>query len=154
GGDGNDLLIGGFGADQIWGDAGNDIAIGDNAVVLFTNGVMTSIETVDRGHANNGIDTIRGGDGDDVLVGADKNDRIDGGAGDDLIFGDNVKLVFHPGSGDAVNPRYRLVGAGGTLYDANGDALFGAVAQPRPGGNPAWADWTIFLDDTVVASHF
>ncbi len=154
GGDDDDLLIGGFGVDKIWGDAGNDIALGDAAVVLFTNGVMTRIDTVDRGDVRNGADIIRGGDGDDVLAGGDKSDRIDGGAQDDLIFGDNVMLVLNAGFGDAVNPRYRLVGALGTLYDANGDAIVGTVAQPRPGGNPAWADWTITLDPSLDPSHF
>jgi Ca2+-binding RTX toxin-like protein/outer membrane protein OmpA-like peptidoglycan-associated protein len=177
GGGGNDIIIGGEAGDIIDGQAGADIVAGDDARLdyqpinvdpgsgLRLDGptVLIKIDSTRRGDVLHGADTIYGGDGDDLLIGSDgtligsdKGDRIDGGAQDDLIFGDNVTLVLkaNGNSGDAVNPRYRLVGAGSTLYDANGDALFGTTPQSRPGGNPAWADWTIFLDDTDIANHF
>jgi Ca2+-binding RTX toxin-like protein len=157
GGDDPDLLIGGLGNDIISGGGNNDILIGDAATVLFAVDGLTpvQIETTDRD--NGGVDTIYGGAGDDIVIGGSKADLLDGGAGRDLIFGDNVLLVRNAGSGDAIDPRFRAL-TGTVIYDANGAAQvagqFAAPVQPVPGGRPAWADWTITLDQTFIAAHF
>jgi hypothetical protein len=43
--------------------------------------------------------------------------------------------------------------SGSTIYNASGQVQVGA-RPTRPGGNPAWADWHIELDQTLTASHF
>src|SRR5688500_1608154 len=64
-GDGGDnVLVGGDGADTIDGLAGNDVLNG-------------------RGHA----DRLLGRGGNDTLRGGDGSDRLVGGAGDDVLFG-------------------------------------------------------------------
>lgn len=65
--DGDDVVIGGAGADWLDGGAGEDVLIG---------GVL----------ANDGDDTLMGGGDDDVLVGSDGADSLDAGAGEDLII--------------------------------------------------------------------
>jgi Ca2+-binding RTX toxin-like protein len=65
GGDGDDKLRGGFGADTLEGSAGADELDGQN-----------------------GDDTLRGGAGDDKLAGYNGNDLIDGGPGIDRITDD------------------------------------------------------------------
>ena len=153
GGGDNDFLLGGFGNDILYGMGGDDVLIGDAAVVNFdASGMMVRIETLDGEDLRNGADELRGEDGSDVLIGGGNSDRIDGGSEDDLIFGDNVLLTLNPGSGDAMSTRYRTVA--GALYDADGNELLGTTAQTRPGGNAAWADWTITLDASMEAGRF
>ncbi|MGA8049240.1 MAG: calcium-binding protein [Burkholderiales bacterium] len=154
GGDDDDLIIGGFGNDTIRGDAAVDILVGDAAEVLYGDDGVTivRVETVSRSDTRNGIDTVFGGADDDIVIGGTGSDKLDGGSEDDLIFGDNVLLVLNQGSGDAIQPRFRTL-SGATLYDANGNPLVGGRA-PTPYQAPAWADWSITLDQTREAGHF
>ena len=102
-----------------------------------------------------GDDTIQGGAGADTIMGGPHADNLDGGLDADLIFGDNVRLVGNPGSGDAIDPRFRAL-TGTLMYGPDGLAQvageFSAAIQPEPGGRPAWADWTITLDPTLSSS--
>jgi Ca2+-binding RTX toxin-like protein len=66
GGDGDDVLFGGNGADLLFGDAGNDILLGGN-----------------------GADALFGGLGNDFLYGENGADQLDGGDGEDWLFGGN-----------------------------------------------------------------
>jgi len=66
GGDGNDILIGGSGADHFFGQAGNDSIVG-----------------------NGGADLLFGDDGNDILVGNTGGDQAFGNAGDDLMIWNN-----------------------------------------------------------------
>jgi Ca2+-binding RTX toxin-like protein len=149
-----DLIIGGLGDDTISGDANSDILIGDEADITYDSDGITivKIETVNR--TNGGIDTIYGGDDDDIVIGGSNDDNLDGGAQDDLIFGDNVLLVLNSESGDAINPRFRKQDGINPIYDADGLVQIGSEPQSRPGGNPAWGDWTIMLDQSLEASHY
>lgn len=79
GGDGNDTAYGGAGHDSIFGQAGNDFLDGGNRHWIFTNQVIKLPDHSD--------DTIRGGTGDDRLVGGYGNDNLRGGDGIDRLFG-------------------------------------------------------------------
>lgn len=70
GGPGNDLIIGGAGADLIRAGSGNDVLLGGG-----------------------GNDVIEGGDGDDVIFDRPGRDRIDGGDGYDVLFSRDVNDV-------------------------------------------------------------
>jgi Ca2+-binding RTX toxin-like protein len=148
-----DLLIGGLGDDTIDGQGSDDVLIGDDATVLFADDGITIINIETTNRTQGGMDVIYGGADDDIVIGGTNADDLDGGSGDDLIFGDNVILELDQGSGDAINPRYRELGDT-TLYDAGGLVQVDIDHQARPGGNPAWADFTITLDQTTTASHF
>lgn len=65
----NNLLVGGAGADTLWGGKGADYLMG-----------------------NGGADTLDGGEGDDILIGGKDADHLNGGAGDD-------KYAFDTGDG-------------------------------------------------------
>ncbi|HEY1378773.1 MAG TPA: calcium-binding protein, partial [Gemmataceae bacterium] len=69
GGDGNDTLTGGSGADMLFGQAGNDTLLGKGGNDLLFGG------------ADN--DTLTGGDGDDQVFGEAGNDRMIWNPGDD-----------------------------------------------------------------------
>ncbi len=73
GGNGDDVLVGGFQADLLDGGVGNDILLGG------TQGV-------------DGADTLLGGTGADLLWGHRGGDSIDGGAGEDLLVADALNF--------------------------------------------------------------
>ena len=78
GGIGNDVIIGGAGADQLFGQSGNDTILGQG-----------------------GIDQLFGGSENDVLTGGDGDDRVFGESGDDRMIwnpGDDTDL-FEGGAG-------------------------------------------------------
>jgi Ca2+-binding RTX toxin-like protein len=174
---GDDVLIGGFGADRIDGDSargsanqGNDVIVGDQALVLLWDvtdpaspplgagaSVTTQrayrIETIVR--TNGGRDRIAAGPGEDLVVGGANADFLDGDAGDDLILGDNVLLDRSFRTGDFTNPRFRTLAAG-TIYDG-----FGRVNPAIPGGpdrlDPralgVWGDYELTLLDHSLADE-
>src|SRR5262245_28115893 len=71
GGDGNDALTGGRGADTLNGGNGNDLLVGGA-----------------------GSDVINGGDGDDFLQGNNGKNQMTGGAGQDTFVDDHGPDVF------------------------------------------------------------
>ncbi|MBI1314293.1 hypothetical protein GC176_23605 [bacterium] len=79
GGEGNDSLIGGAGADRLEGGLGNDTLVG-----------------------NAGSDTLKGADGDDSLVGGAGPDGLSGAGGNDILVGGDDDDVAYGGSGDDV----------------------------------------------------
>ncbi|QSA97859.1 OmpA family protein [Methylococcus sp. EFPC2] len=162
GGGGADLAFGGKGDDTMDGGAGADRLIGDSARVDYETLDVDASDGLDGPtraktlattvRDTGGADVIGGAADDDIVIGGTGSDSLDGGSQDDLIFGDNVTLDLHPGSGDAITPRFRTPG-GATLYDANGAPLIGARAA-TPYAAPAWADWTITLDQSLSAAQF
>jgi Ca2+-binding RTX toxin-like protein len=90
GGAGNDVLVGGSGADQLFGQAGNDTLLGKGGSDLLFGG------------ADN--DTLTGGDGDDQVFGQAGNDRMIWNPGDDTDLneggdgGDTVEVNGGNGS--------------------------------------------------------
>jgi VCBS repeat-containing protein len=73
GGNGNDTLAGGTGADLLFGQNGNDTLTGGDGYDLLCGGT--------------GDDTLSGGGGDDSLGGGSGNDRLTGGSGGDRFSG-------------------------------------------------------------------
>jgi Ca2+-binding RTX toxin-like protein len=139
-----DLLLA-PGDDVVFGGTGDDLIIGDYAVVtlnegairLVTTGSVLRVETVR--HAEGGDDVLFGGTGDDVIIGGPGADVIDGGLGDDLLLGDTVVLDRTDRVGDFTNPRYRLLD-GATLYDG-----VDTHWQLPPGDSPWWGDFETTL---------
>ena len=103
GGEGDDKLTGGDGANTLNGGAGNDIiAIGKGTTTV--NG-GTGNDSVKGGALNDSIsggdgsDTVTGGAGDDVITGDAGNDNLSGGDGDDRLFGDIGNDIILAGGG-------------------------------------------------------
>ena len=149
GGDGHDVLIGGYGDDVLNGDAGRDTlsgGVGDDVLnggagkddldggdgddELFGNGGDDEL----RGGA--GKDTLTGGNGDDKLIGGGGKDLLKGGNGDDVLKGGGGKDTLKGGAGDD-----KLVGGKGDDKVLGGDGddevVFGfgdGVAETADGG--------------------
>jgi len=86
GGNGNDLLKGVAGANQLYGGDGNDVLSGGTATIpnpQFTGdgSAATPFRLNDNGVS--GDDVLEGGNGIDAVYGMDGNDIISGGEGDD-----------------------------------------------------------------------
>jgi len=92
GGDGNDDINGGHGANFIEGDAGNDRIAGGDGGDTISGGNGSDI--IDGGPDVDGLlgawgkDTLIGGTEDDMLQGSQDNDNLDGGGGNDILLGD------------------------------------------------------------------
>ncbi len=77
GGDGDDVLAGGFLGDTLYGNAGNDVLLGGTQFI-------------------DGADHLFGGEGKDTLFGHWGADTLEGGAGEDLLMGDRFAFVDIP----------------------------------------------------------
>ena len=151
GGYGDDIIIAGIGNDGwsgagavVTGGLGNDVILGDNGVVVRTDPNAdddNDIYSTDPGHG--GEDRIRGGEGDDIILGGSENDyavdapgsvgdRISGDAGSDIILGDNGYVTRGPG--DVVERITSLGIVGGVNFARYGgnDVIDGNDAGVRP----------------------
>jgi len=106
GGDGADRIVGGEGSDKIDGGIGNDTIY---AGLDPDSGVSDVVNIEDDGsnplfgadlRPDNGIDTVHGGEGDDVIFGADDADFLYGDEGNDLIFGEIDNDYIEGGDGE------------------------------------------------------
>lgn len=83
GGDGSDTVYAGPGDDVVTGDNGCDTLFGEDGVdIVVAAGLFSSTET-----GCGTYNTVRGGDGNDVLHGSSSIDYVMGEAGDDEIYG-------------------------------------------------------------------
>jgi hypothetical protein len=106
GGDDHDTLVGGDGADQLDGGSGDDVLAG---------GLMN-----DRLFGRTGNDQLNGNEGNDKLYGQSGADLLHGDDGDDRLFGQIGADILH---GDAGNDY--LVGG------ADNDILLGGLGDDR-----------------------
>ncbi len=93
----HDTVLGGFGNDVVDGGAGFDILLGDNGVVVGSDGSAQANDVFSTDPDFGGSDTIAGGSGNDTILGGSGGtdttgiggDNLAGGTGDDVILGDN-----------------------------------------------------------------
>ena len=107
-GNGDDIAIGGLKEDELHGDDGTDILIGDHGRILFYPTVLnTTNDTLSPGYFWNipmsigtvsceygSDDEIYGGNGTDYIIAGALNDYVDSGSGMDLVFGDHGEILL------------------------------------------------------------
>jgi uncharacterized protein YkwD len=93
-GAGDDALFGGRGADLLYGKAGDDTLMGGSGGDQLSGGAGD-----DWLYAEEGNDSVAGGDGDDRMTGHLGDDTLDGGAGDDTLDGGSGDDVLSGGDG-------------------------------------------------------
>jgi Ca2+-binding RTX toxin-like protein/outer membrane protein OmpA-like peptidoglycan-associated protein len=161
GGLGNDTLTGSDRADLIFGDEGDDvidgrkgddILLGDKGEVSdgFT---LTSRQGFVRAlvSPNDGMDTIDGGDDDDVIAGSGAADTLKGGKNNDIVVGDGGLFTYNspPVVTETDDPDK---GAGDKIFGDDGeDTLYGGKGDDEihGGGN----NDTIFGDSGIDTLH-
>lgn len=133
GGDGNDTLFGGTGNDTLDGGALDDSLVGGDGADSLIGGIGN-----DTLIAGTGSDTLLGGDGNDLLIrgGNDANDvlnELSGGAGDDTIrLEDGINVNDQIDGGDGIDTLEILPADGRNLtvtMDAgvNGNVVDGTI---------------------------
>ena len=132
-GGGGNVILGGSAADAITVvGTGANIVFGDNGDATFANGVLIQVETMAEvsaaigatasvqsatsGVIYGGDDTIKVGDGNNVIVGGLGADQIAAGNGANVIFGDSGTAVFTAlGQLQSVVSTFGGAPVGGTL---------------------------------------
>ena len=95
-GDGNNLIVGGFGTDTISGGSTSNVILGDNGVITGAPGegsrfgqlpiTLGRVETLDNGIGSRDVITTNGAN--DLVMGGAGDDQITIGTGTNLVFGD------------------------------------------------------------------
>jgi Ca2+-binding RTX toxin-like protein len=134
--EGNDVLKGGDGNDEIWGTGGNDSMAGDNGNDYLSGGGGNDAMTGDAGNdllqGREGNDTISGGSGNDGLTGDDGNDRLSGGDGNDWMSGGDGNDSL---SGDAGNDDMNGGSGADTMSGGDGnDRMYGGSGNDKMSG--------------------
>ena len=104
-GDGDDIVIGGLGSDNInvnpatgvplVGDLGDDIILGDHGTATFLAGPLPLLQNIVTTYPNMGArDIIAAAGGDDVVLSGDGPDDVDTDAGADIVVGDHGLANF------------------------------------------------------------
>ncbi len=124
----NDVALGGSADDDIIGDnyetapgsgvidglydsPGDDTIIGDQGHVVYVNGLVTLIETLDLLETDGGSDYVQGNDMEDIILGGVDGDILIGESetvdlvgtpGDDIIIGDEGRLRYDVAPSDGI----------------------------------------------------
>ncbi|HXT32826.1 MAG TPA: calcium-binding protein, partial [Vicinamibacterales bacterium] len=94
-GQGQNILLGGFGKDTLTAGDGNNVVMGDNGLIDYNAaGKLIGISTTDVLAATGDIDTVTMGNGNNTILGGVGGDRITTGTGTDTIMGDNGAVVM------------------------------------------------------------
>jgi Ca2+-binding RTX toxin-like protein len=117
--------------DDLYGDAGNDILIGDNGTVTDPypydlDGTKPTAGAGDRIHGGAGQDLLYGGLGDDVINGNDADDYIEGNNGSDTIHGNAGEDVITGGSSQQASAGIGRPDTGDTIFGDDGPDLIAA----------------------------
>ncbi len=94
-GSGNDLVVGGAGADTINAGDGDNIVLGDNADAIYSGGLPAFLQTLNPEFSAN--DHITTGAGRDLILGGQGSDTITSGDGADVILGDEGSITLGGG---------------------------------------------------------
>ncbi|WP_283206900.1 calcium-binding protein, partial [Methylorubrum podarium] len=122
GGDGDNIVLGGAGRDEITTGKGADLTLGDFGEASFTGGRPVRVATLNPNRGDD--DTIDAGDGDNVVLGGFGSDTITAGAGADIVLGDNGLATFRTdGKRILVRTTDVEIGAADTIAAGDGDNL-------------------------------
>src|SRR5581483_7343581 len=152
----NNIILGGYGDDQITLGGGTAVVLGDNGVVRrygVTAGDANDgfqsladvymVDTTDTTAATGGNDTIASNGGENVILGGVGSDFITAGAGtDNIVLGDNGVVNMNQVGADADNIQsspcadgtYTCaspVGAGDTIIAGSNNIILGGVGQDQ-----------------------
>jgi Ca2+-binding RTX toxin-like protein len=144
-GNGDAILIGGFGADQLTSGDGSDILIGDSGKVILKLGYPSQIESTDSFDQSGTNDVLSGGDGVNYLIGGLGNDEILTGFTDgsefSLILGDLGEISFDYKTSTGINSVTRM---------ASSFPGIGGDDKVSSSGSSAWIIAGSGMDQLVV----
>ena len=151
GDDGNDSITGGAGFDDINGNKGNDTASGGEGNDWVVGGQDNDLLSGDNGndivYGNLGNDTCYGGNGNDWVRGGQGDDVIYGDAGNDFMSGDKGNDTIYGGAGA---DRFNMVAGCGTDKVMDFKASEGDYVTIE--GNPSAYHWFVGSDCYISTS--
>ena len=98
-GSGFDVAVGGYGDDSISVDGGQNVVMGDSAVLTFDPVTGALLTATSIGTSFGGNDTINTGGGNNVIVGGTGSDTITVAGGSNIVIGDNATIGWTAGQG-------------------------------------------------------
>ncbi|MDO8630793.1 MAG: calcium-binding protein, partial [Phycisphaerales bacterium] len=127
----DDILIGGTSGDTISGHGGDDLIVGDQVVLDYTNGSLTQITTSDGADAEFGDDLIDAGNGNNIVFGGLGSDDITSFEGRDAIAADQaIMLLLESGIWVSVTTNdFARGGADIIRSGAGDDVVFGGYGR-------------------------
>jgi Ca2+-binding RTX toxin-like protein len=132
--DGDDLLVGGSGPDDLYGGPGSDLIYGGYGDDHLDGGV--------------GVDTVYGQAGNDELQDNDNQDALWGSSGNDEFWGG--RTIHGDDDNDLIHPALTSEIWGGTEYDTVDFADWNEPVHVSLDGN--WNDGNAAVDPTSVCS--
>ncbi|HVZ63437.1 MAG TPA: LEPR-XLL domain-containing protein, partial [Lacunisphaera sp.] len=125
-GAGNDVILGGNGADVIHAGAGRNLILGDLGSFTFDSGVLHTATSSD--YTVGGDDQIDSLGGDDVIIGGFGADTIAAGDGDNIILGDHGTVTTDAGVKADIQTDEAAVGADDIITTGFGsDVILGGL---------------------------
>ncbi len=129
GGPGNDRIFGGGGSDAIQGGSGNDALLGDHGVITQDRGRRLTFVRSGDPRSGSG-ESLRGGTGDDILIGGAGSDDLRGESGNDVAIGDGGLVTFTAGRVRTAETADLFIGAADRVDGGPGnDLLFGGAGN-------------------------
>ncbi|UCE72957.1 MAG: DUF4347 domain-containing protein [Methanomassiliicoccales archaeon] len=125
GNEGADYILGGAVGDDIWGNASDDVILGDNGFLDFVyDGDASSLDLiVSTDPGDGGSDTIEGNEDDDIILGGAEGDDIWGHGGHDIILGDNGNITQPGAVIQVIKTTAPAIGGSDTIEGNDGDDI-------------------------------
>ena len=146
-GNGNNIIAGAVGDDEIEAGINDDIILGDGGSLTFTAGVLTKAESTGSEAGN---DTITALDGHNVILGGAGSDTVTTGGGVDIILGDTGEVLFEEGLLKSIITNNGGVGVDNISSGVGDDVVFAGLGSDVVNSG---ADNDIVIADTGMLEH-
>jgi hypothetical protein len=126
-GNGNNWAFGNIGQDEITAGNGNNVVFGDEGAIDNnpSDAQLVQVASTQVSPDHGGIDTLRVGDGNSVVLGGVGADVLVAGNGNNILFGDNGLVTYVAGVASTVNTTDADQSTSGSdrITASNGDNL-------------------------------
>ncbi|HEX4367246.1 MAG TPA: calcium-binding protein, partial [Rhodopila sp.] len=132
-GDGQNLIVGGYGSSTITAGNGQNIIIGGNGMVNFAGAGMLSLVESTVPVPSTASNTITAGDGNNIIIGGVGSDTITAGNGMDVVFGDAGEVTFSHFNRYSVESQFAdSQSVGDQSFDAVDDTVYATALTIYP----------------------